>query len=765
MKRFLIIIFLSLAATVSHAQTVGLVLSGGGAKGLYHVGIIRALEENQIPIDYVGGASMGAIVSAMYASGWSPERMWNFFLTDSVSTWLSGKIPDQYKYYYRKFDPTPEMISIKINPDTLTGRTLQLPTNLISPYMIDLAMNNILYPPSAAAGGNFDSLMVPFRCVASDMHNRELVLFRDGSLPFAVRASMSIPLVFKPLVFKDTTLLYDGGVLNNYPFQAMLQDFDPDIMIGGVCAGNSKNPSQDDIMGQVMMLITENTDYALPDSTDITVRGRLKDIGMLDYGKAAIVMQRGYDDAMVQMDTIKSRIARRVSREEIAQKRQKFLDKQPLFIFDSVKINGLTRPQLAYVRRQLGLHLHTHFTFDYFYEKYLHMISAEVFSADFPQISYNRASGYYNITLNMRTQPSMRFSLGGNISSSSLNQGFVAFNYQHVTNNVGTYGIKGYFGSFYNSAQVGARHDMFTNFPFYIDWSYTYEAFNWDTGNAWAYYANRDWRFKDQRSNFVSTSIAVPVLGNSAFRARLSGGVADYTYYESLHTSADTPSKSKYKHGSLSVELETNSMNHALYEDLGVKQLFMAQYTYGAEDYDPGSLNLNPALHNAPRGWFEVRYMREQYFKSSGWFTVGYLVDAVLSTHPSFDNDLISSFTAPRFTPTPHTQTLFMSEFASSSYFGFGVMPVFHFLKNRLFYLKTYAYAFIPQEIIHDDGRWQKPTFERFDQFTNFIFGGTIVYQTPIGPASFTVAKYTTGRQNWNFVFNFGYTLFGKTRF
>ncbi|MEG0656352.1 MAG: hypothetical protein RR465_04960, partial [Mucinivorans sp.] len=114
---------------------------------------------------------------------------------------------------------------------------------------------------------------------------------------------------------------------------------------------------------------------------------------------------------------------------------------------------------------------------------------------------------------------------------------------------------------------------------------------------------------------------------------------------------------------------------------------------------------------------------------------------------------------------TPHSETLFMTEYASPSYFGFGVMPLFNFLKNRMFYLKTYAFAFIPQEIVYQDGAWVKPTWGTLLDQVNYIFGGSLIYQTPIGPASVTVAKYTTGPKNWNFMFNFGYTLFGRRKF
>ncbi len=746
---------------------IGLVLSGGGAKGLYHVGIIKALEENDITIDYVAGASMGAIVGSMYASGWSPERMWNFFLTDSVSTWLTGKIPDKYRGYYLRFDPTAEMVGINLIKDTTTSKNVvQLPTNLISPYLIDLAFIDLLGPASAAANNNFDSLMVPFRCVASDVYKKDLVVFDKGLLPFAVRASMTIPLVFRPLQM-DSTLLFDGGVMNNFPWQTLQKDFNPSHYIGGICTDNFDNPAQNNVIGQVMVLLTRMTDYNLPDTTkDVSIARLMPDIGVLDYSKAAIVMQYGYDDAMAQMEQIKQKIHSRTTKKELDKKRADFIDRIPELAFDSVRIEGLTHQQELYVRRQLGLHLHKNFTFEYFYDKYLRILSAEVFTGQFPRLEYDQESGFYRLSIKMATKQVMRFSLGGNISSSSLNQGYVAFDYRHTTSVSSSYRLQGNFGMFHNGIKVGGRHDFYSNFPFYIDYNFSYGDFNYDGSNMEPYYRNKDWRFKKQENLIFTTSVSIPVFGNSAFKGRAYGGRTKYQYFETLHTSVDQPSNSKFKFFAVNLEVETSTLNYAQYANQGKRQLVSVQFINGWEDYTPGTVTKDNNLTNqSNRWWIEARYTREQYLPITKWFTLGYLFDVTASNHHSFSNALSSYITSPRFEPTPQMRTMFMTEFASPSYIGMGVMPTFNLLGSQTFYLKTYAYAFIPQDIVLVDKTWYAPTVERLSEFTKFVFGGSLIYQTPIGPASLTLTKYTTGKDNWCFQFNFGYTLFKNIRF
>lgn len=136
MKHYLYILFLLfLLLPPIHAQKVGLVLSGGGAKGLTHIGIIRALEENGIPIDYIAGTSMGAIVGSLYAMGYSPDEMEALLKSDDFKRWYSGNVEEKYIYYFKKNPPTPEFINIRISlKDSLKNVKPQfLPTSIVDP--------------------------------------------------------------------------------------------------------------------------------------------------------------------------------------------------------------------------------------------------------------------------------------------------------------------------------------------------------------------------------------------------------------------------------------------------------------------------------------------------------------------------------------------------------------------------------------------------------------------------------------------------------
>lgn len=149
-----VVVALLLAAGAS-AQSVGLVLSGGGAKGLYHIGVIQALEENEIPIDYVAGTSMGSIIAALYAAGYSPEEMRAIVDSGQVREWVSGRIDSRYASYYRQMQDQPSMLTLRLNlrdeekrSDAKNKSRLVLPSHLISSSQIDLALAELLTPAS-----------------------------------------------------------------------------------------------------------------------------------------------------------------------------------------------------------------------------------------------------------------------------------------------------------------------------------------------------------------------------------------------------------------------------------------------------------------------------------------------------------------------------------------------------------------------------------------------------------------------------------------
>jgi len=162
-------ILLLICLLPAKAQKVGLVLSGGGAKGLAHIAVIRALEENGIPIDYIAGTSMGAIVAGLYAAGYSPDEMEQLFKSEQFKFWSTGQIQEEYRYFYSRPEDEPSWLELDILKKEDKLKILP-PTNLIPEEQMDFAFMELFSSVTAINKGDFNRLFVPYFCIATDIY-------------------------------------------------------------------------------------------------------------------------------------------------------------------------------------------------------------------------------------------------------------------------------------------------------------------------------------------------------------------------------------------------------------------------------------------------------------------------------------------------------------------------------------------------------------------------------------------------------------------
>ena len=477
---------MALAAEISFAQDslrlerkaakrggVGLVLSGGGAKGLSHIGIIKALEENDIPIDYICGTSMGAIIGGLYAMGYTPDEMIELIKSPQFSAWSKGKSEVPYAEFFYKQEPDAAMASINLGPirnmtgDTVKRFQLALPTSIISSYPMDLAVMELMAPASRACGYDYDSLMVPFFCISADVNNRKQVIERKGYLGKSVRASMSIPLIFKPIT-ENEKLLYDGGVYNNFPWKEMLDIYHPDFIIGAVCTPGNYNMDEDNAGSLLLGLMIGNTDYNMPDSIGIILHGDYDRFGIMQFESIDEIVKMGYDLASEHINQIKERTGRRISREDILEKRNSFKSRlKPARFNHDVSVSGdLPLQATRFVRRTLREDRRENFGIEQLKRGYYRVIHSGVVNNFYPSLlldSCGKASVEDSLfTLNIRATKNhpVKLSLGGNISSSSLNQIFLGIDYIHAGMNPWRLKANLNAGKYYRGSAVMFRHDI-----------------------------------------------------------------------------------------------------------------------------------------------------------------------------------------------------------------------------------------------------------------------------------------------------------------
>ena len=300
------VIVLLILSIELYAQKNGLVLSGGGAPGVVHIGVIKALEENGIPIDYITGTSIGALVGGLYASGMSPDDMISFFKSTEFKKW--------------------KRIDVKFQKNTI------IPYRIINSVRIQNSLEKLTQQAVLQSKGNFDSLFVPFRCVASDIHNKRPYIFEQGNLATAIRASMSYPFLFEATVV-DSLLLFDGGIYNNFPTDIMMQSFSPNFIIGSVVAYNPPKATTADIIMQLQNMIVHDTNYSIPDSLGVSFNFDLKNISVFDFSDIDGLVKIGYEQTLKQLATIKQRIARIQALNVTQQKRQMYMQKKTATTF------------------------------------------------------------------------------------------------------------------------------------------------------------------------------------------------------------------------------------------------------------------------------------------------------------------------------------------------------------------------------------------------------------------------------------------------
>ena len=744
--RGIITLILLLSATLASAQRVGLVLSG----------VIKALEENGIPIDYVSGTSMGAIIAGLYAIGYTPEQMAEIFESNQIKYWMSGKIEDKYIYYFKQRRPNAAMITLRIdfrNPQRIAK--LQLPTSLIQSNTLDLAFVEFFSGPSAQCGGDFDKLFVPFRCIATDAAARKEVVYRGGDLGKAIRASMTIPLVFRPIK-QDSTLLYDGGIYNNFPWQVLQEDFKPDILIGSKCVEGNSKPKEDNPMEQILALTMMHTDYDLPSDEDILIDHTFDDVTTLDFSKAAYVIDRGYQDAMAKMPQILERVVRRADTTELDLRRAAYRMSLPKLVFDKYEISGMGKKQTQYMKRILQLDKKLEeqklFDFDQFRSEYFKMLSEGEIEGDFPDVAYNDTTKSFQLDLHLRTKPSLKLMFGGNISSTSMNQAYVGVEYRRLGRNMHTYNFDGYFSALYSSVFVGGRNDFFWKIPFAVDYGFYYNYYNFFKSDFGMLSKHNDLSFAKQGDLHLTAGLSMPTDRFQAFSMRFNIGRENFRYFQSTgHSDDDVMDQSRFPFLGVKLELARNNLNYLMYPTRGLRQSISAIYVSGLEYYTPGTFAPTADRVEENRYWFGARFTREQYFRIAKWFSLGYLVDGVITTHPSFSNEYATNISSPAFQPTPHSRLVYLKDFRSKSFIGGGIIPTFEF--GPRFYLKNSVYAFLPEDANKSTADVRKRL--------RYIFNSSLVYQTHIGPISLTLSKYdATTSHNWFLTFNFGFMLF-----
>lgn len=758
MKRYLLLLVLALCCFhIAQAQKVGLVLSGGGAKGMTHIGIIRALEENNIPIDYIAGTSMGAIIGSLYAMGYSPDDMEALLRSPDFKRWYSGQVEPQYEYYFKKGRPTPEFLNIRFAfRDSLRAKSLRLPTSMVNPIQMNLVFVELFARSTAACHGNFDDLFVPFRCIASDVYNKKPLVMRNGDLGDAVRASMSFPFVFKPIEI-DSILAYDGGIYNNFPTDVMREDFHPDVIIGSVVAANPSKPNENDLMSQIENMVMQKTDYSIPDSLGIVMTFKYDDVSLLDFDRLDELHDIGYNRTMSIMDSIKNRIHRRVNADNVRLRRMVYRSNLPQFRFRDIYIEGANAQQQAYIKKEFHDDPHEVFTYEDLKRGYFRLLADNMISEIIPHAVYDPQTDLYSLRLKVKMEDNFSVRIGGSVSTTSSNQIYLGVGYQNLNYYSKEVTIDGQIGKIYNNAQFMARFDLPTRVPTsyrLIGSISTFDYYKKD--KLFSRHDIPSFNSKDER--FLKLMVSLPFLANK--RAEFSFGIGklEDNYFQSnvIDFEKDRSDQSMYRLLGGAIGFYGSTLNARQYATKGYYEKLIAQIFTGKEKFIPGN-SPETATWKERQSWLQISYMKEAYHTMSPKFTLGWMAEAVYSSKNFSENYTATMMQACDFSPTPHSELMYNEAFRANQYIAAGIKPIY--VLNDMFQVRTEFYGFVPIFPIKKNSfnkAYYGKVFSRFEYLGEL----SVVCHLPFGAISAYVNHYSSPRKEWNVGITLGWQLF-----
>ena len=365
MKYLPLIIFL-LISTFTFSQEkegqdikVGLVLSGGGAKGLAHIGALKVIEEAGVRIDYIGGTSMGAIIGALYASGYSATQLDSIFRQTDFSTLIQDNIPRSAKTFYEKQEA--EKYALVLPFDNFK---VGFPSGLSKGQNVYNLLSKLTSHVSTVS--DFSELPIPFFCVATNVESGKEVILDRGYLPRAVIASGALPSLFSPVVI-DGKVLIDGGVVNNYPVNEVRAK-GMDIIIGVDVQDSLKSrndlKSAFDVLVQINNYRTINDMIQKRKKTDVYIHPNINDFSVVSFDEGKNIVESG----VVAAELYRTELEKIALRQKSFEKKDIKFEKRDTIFIKEVKIEGNEKYTRSYVLGKLKLRTPDKITYKYFSE-------------------------------------------------------------------------------------------------------------------------------------------------------------------------------------------------------------------------------------------------------------------------------------------------------------------------------------------------------------------------------------------------------------
>lgn len=750
---FLIVLGILFSKSVS-AQRVGVVLSGGGATGLAHIGVLKALEEAEIPIAYISGTSAGALIGALYAVGYSPDEIKAYVLSDHFTKMTSGTKTKEERFLLRENTLDASMLNFSFAKDSIFVKSL--PTNFLTPSYLDFETLHLIGHTGAAVNKNFDSLFIPFRCVASDIYKKESVVFREGDLNAAVRASMTYPFYVNPIRI-DGKLFFDGGLYNNFPADVLYDEFPVDYIIGSNVSINADPPTEDDIISQITTMFVQKTDFSLPCNYGVIIEPDL-DIGTFEFSKAEEAIQSGYVKAQAYIDSIRPYVVEQVKPSELKLKRQAYRNRISPIKINELSVSSYSSSNVSFVEDNFMKDtIKEPIGFAELKKKYYRIYATPQIRYVYPTLEKNSDSTY-QLNLEVTKQKPFALSVGGHFSSRPVNMAYIGLSYLDLGKGAAAIHAESYFGKFYGSTQLKIDYDLPSFFPVRVSPYFVL--------NRWDYYRSSSTFFENTKPSFLlqnemyyGMTLAIPSSNNGKIGLDFRQFNNEDQYYQTLNYSeSDTADVTNFYGESVVLNYEYNTLNRKQWASKGSKLKAGVRYVQGKENSISGNTPVSEYDLRRQHRWVSFSVEGEKYFELSSFLKVGVYGKTVINSQSLFSNYTASVIATTAFSPLPDSRTLFLEEYRAPQYAGAGVSLIFNYSQFLEFRFEPYFFQPLKQII----------RFENAAEFgySEFLKGGlpmagaSIIFHSPIGPLRLSSNYYPNQKNPFSTQLSFGYIIF-----
>ncbi len=726
-----------------------------------HIGVLQAFEDYGIPIDYVTGTSAGAMIGGFYAAGYSPREILEMMVKDAENALAPGLVLDE-AYYFRRHEPDATFFNL---PLSFFGTKRNLPESLFSDYEINLLLNRYLAGAEAACRQNFDSLMIPYRAMAADIFEQKAIALKSGSPAFAVRASMAVPLFFSSASNDRYKNLFDGGVYDNFPVQPMLEEFNPDYVVGVNVTGSPTPKEEVEEQGNFIRyllaqaLIDQHSWEKMP-SNGFLIMPDMEGLSVLNFSAAHTLAayKRGYHSAIACIEDLKEEVGTLVDTAEFRRRREAFRKKWPPLKITAVEAQGVGEWEKKFIERTSRVRPGDTLGFDDLQKRYFRLRADGKYGSVFPELRFDGQS--YTARFYLKPRPRFNLRLGGAFFTPTDHQLQIAASYGVVT----LVGMQAELdlmrGSVYNHAKLRGRIDFPTPLPFLLELDGTF--LQWDLQRPIFTFFNFN---RSAGASFESFELKPYVSFPFNPKTKTSVGHAfqnfTWSYFDkAVVLSTDTFDRTRFSGSSTFLVLENNSLDEKMYAGKGAALYFSIRFNRGRIEYIPGPFP--EQSRSAERNWFMARASYQSYVRPFNKTAFGIQLDGALSTLPPQTPSTANTLMSPLFSPVQESPMIFIPRLYSKLFAAIGLKFVYFLtkkiqLRTEWYYMHGFLHA-----LKGADGNLGEVLRLNWE---DRMFIGTLglSYDTRVGPIAVFVNYYDREPIPFRPVVHIGYMLFTRT--